>query len=247
MLFVFEVILVSKTFSAFVALIISAVILAVFVFTEVGKVAIVSELTPPTLFTVVAILPFPDPAISPVKLVTAFAAITSVPIVKPKFILAPAAVVAPVPPFVTSIVVPLHIPLVIVPTLVKLEFTTLFASVVPVNVFEFAAIVISELPSNATPLIFLVAANFVEVEAFPVRFPVTSPVKFPVKFVEVTELKPAKLLDVPPRAILVDPMVNELLANLLFAIAVPLQTPVVIVPTVVKELEPSKGEAPIEL
>ena len=52
MLDVFDVIFVSKAFSALVALVISAVILAVFAAMEVGKVAIVTELTPPTLFTV---------------------------------------------------------------------------------------------------------------------------------------------------------------------------------------------------
>ena len=52
MLDVFDVIFVSKAFSAFVALVISAVILDVFAAMEVGKVAIVAELTPPTLFTV---------------------------------------------------------------------------------------------------------------------------------------------------------------------------------------------------
>lgn len=49
----------------------------------------------------------------------------------PKFVLAPAAVVAPVPPLAIATSVPLQTPLVIVPTLVKLEVTTLLASVVP--------------------------------------------------------------------------------------------------------------------
>jgi signal transduction histidine kinase len=79
-----------------------AVILAVFAATFVGKVAIVLELTPPTELTVVAKEPFPDPVTSPVNAVVAFAAITSVPITKPKFVLAPAAVEAPVPPFKTA-------------------------------------------------------------------------------------------------------------------------------------------------
>jgi hypothetical protein len=107
---VFEVILVSNALSAFVALVVSllilvvfAVMLAVFVLIEVGKVAMVAELTPPTLFTVVAKLPLPDPVISPVKVVIAFAAITFVPITKPKFVLASAAVVAPVPPLAIAI------------------------------------------------------------------------------------------------------------------------------------------------
>jgi hypothetical protein len=79
-----------------------AVILAVLAATAVGKVAIVLELTPPTELTVVAKDPFPDPVTSPVNAVVAFAAITSVPITKPKFVLAPAAVEAPVPPFRTA-------------------------------------------------------------------------------------------------------------------------------------------------
>jgi predicted ferric reductase len=98
---VLEVTLVSKAASALVALVISAVILAVFAFTLVvnelilfvfaimlavfaftlvGNVAMVFELTPPTLFTVVAKLPLPEPVTSPVKVVVAVADITSVPI-----------------------------------------------------------------------------------------------------------------------------------------------------------------------
>jgi hypothetical protein len=38
----------------------------------------------------------------------------------------------------------------------------------------------SALPSNALPYIFLVAANFVAVLAFPVSSPVTLPVTLPV-------------------------------------------------------------------
>ena len=102
-LVVLEVILVSIAASAFVALVISAVILVVFEVTREGNVAMVLELTPPTLFTVVAKLPFPEPVTSPVKVVIAVADITSVPITKPKLVLAPAAVVAPVPPFAIAI------------------------------------------------------------------------------------------------------------------------------------------------
>ena len=156
----------------------------------------------------------------------------------PKFVNAALALVAPVPPFAIAIVVPLQIPEVIVPTPVKLEFNTLLASVVPVNVFASAAIIISALPSNAIPFIFFVAANLVAVPALPVIFPVTSPVTFPVKlpakFVDVTVLNPANAFVVAPKAIFVDPIVKALLANLLFAMAVPLQTPLVIVPTLVK-------------
>ena len=68
-------------------------------------------------------------------------------------------VLLPVPPLATAKVVPFQTPAVIVPTLVKFELTTFDARVVPVRVPAFAAIVISAVPSNATPLIFLGVAN----------------------------------------------------------------------------------------
>ena len=52
--------------------------------------------------------------------------------------------------------------------------------------------------------------------------------------VELTELNPVTEVTVPPNDIIVEPNVVVLFANLLFAIAVPLQIPVVIVPTVAK-------------
>ena len=88
----------------------------------------------------------------------------------PKFVKAPVALVAPVPPFAIAIVVPLQTPAVIVPTLVKLELVTLLAKVFPVNVFASASILMLADPSNGTPLIFFVAANFVAVAALPVVF-----------------------------------------------------------------------------
>ena len=93
--------------------------LEVFDETDVGKPAIVAELTPPTVFTVVAKLPLPDPTTSPVKVVIAFASMTLVPITNPKLVLASDAVIAPVPPLFNAIVVPLQTPVVIVPTLVS--------------------------------------------------------------------------------------------------------------------------------
>ena len=69
-----------------------------------------------------------------------------------------------------AIVVPLQTPVVIVPTLVKLELIILLANVFPVKVFASASILILALPSNGTPLIFFVAANFVAVAALPVVF-----------------------------------------------------------------------------
>ena len=55
-----------------------------------------------------------------------------------------------------------------VPTDVKLELTTVEFKEVPVSVPAFAAIVISPVPSNATPFIFMEVANFVVVAEFPV-------------------------------------------------------------------------------
>ena len=144
-------------------------------------------------------------------------------------------------------------PVVIVPTLVKLELKTLLAKVVPVKVFASAAIVIFVLPSNATPLIFLVAANLVAVLALPVTFPVKSPVTLPVtlpvtfpvtlpvtfpvtfpfndptKFVAVIVLNPAKEVVVAPNEIFVVPIVNALFVNLLFGI-LPFNLSAVILP-----------------
>jgi hypothetical protein len=97
--FVFNV---AMLFVFAVMLAVFAAIAFVFAVINPGKVAIVLELTPPTEFTVVAKEPFPDPVTSPVNAVVALAAITSVPITKPKFVLAPAAVEAPVPPFSTA-------------------------------------------------------------------------------------------------------------------------------------------------
>ncbi len=87
-----------------VMLAVFAAIAVVFAVINPGKVAIVLELTPPKELTVVANDPFPEPVTSPVNVVVAFAAITSVPITKPRFVLAPAAVKAPVPPLAIVIV-----------------------------------------------------------------------------------------------------------------------------------------------
>ena len=121
-----------------------AVMLIVFDATEVGKPAIVEAVIPPTLFTVVAKLPFPDPVTSPVKVVIAFAAITLVPITKPKFVLASEAVVAPVPPLFNVIVVPLQTPDVMVPTVVISVPINLLAAILPAS---FALVILK----SATP------------------------------------------------------------------------------------------------
>jgi hypothetical protein len=54
-----------------------------------------------------------------------------------------------------------------VPTLVKLEPVTVDFKVVPVKVPASAVTVISPVPSNATPLMFLGVINFAEAEAVP--------------------------------------------------------------------------------
>ena len=85
-----------------------------------------------------------------------------------KLVLAPAAFEAPVPPFASAIVVPFQTPEVIVPTLVRLDSTIVDFKEVPDKVVASAVTVISALPSNAIPLIFFEAANFVAVAALPV-------------------------------------------------------------------------------
>ena len=59
-----------------------------------------------------------------------------------------------------------------VPTDVKDEPVTVLFKDVPVKVPAAAVTVMSDEPSNATPLMFFVAANLVAVAAFPVTFPV---------------------------------------------------------------------------
>ena len=66
---------------------------------------------------------------------------------------------------------PFQIPVAIVPTLVKLLFTTVEFSVVPVNVPAAAVTVISTDPSKLTPLIFRAVAKVVAVVALPVNAP----------------------------------------------------------------------------
>jgi hypothetical protein len=59
---------------------------------------------------------------------------TFVPIARPRLLRAVAESVAPVPPLAIAIAVPFHVPIVIVPTEVKLELTTVELSDVPVSV-----------------------------------------------------------------------------------------------------------------
>ena len=64
---------------------------------------------------------------------------------------------------------------------------------------------ISVLPSNATPLMFLVAANLEAVLALPVKAPVNP--------VEETDVNPVTEVTVPPKVIVVLPRVVVLVAN----------------------------------
>jgi hypothetical protein len=80
----------------------------------------------------------------------------------------------PVPPLPTAIAVPFQTPEVIVPTLVKLEVTTVDFNVVPVKVLASAVTVIAAEPSKFTPLIargVVKVAALVAVEALPVSAP----------------------------------------------------------------------------
>ena len=106
---------------------------------------------------------------------------TSVPITKPKFVLAAAGKVAPVPPFANAIAVPLQTPEVMVPTLVKLDVTILFANVVPVKFPAETVILISPVPSNGIPFIFFGTESLFALFAVPDNVPVIVPaVKFPL-------------------------------------------------------------------
>ena len=68
----------------------------------------------------------------------------------------------------------------------------------------------------------------------PVANAVAVPDKVPVKLVAAKLVNPVTEVTVPPNVMVVEPKMVELFANLLFAIAVPLQTPEVIVPTVAR-------------
>ena len=106
------------------------------------------------------------------------------------------------PPTLTS---PAVVRLASVPTLVRDDVTTEELSVVPVKVPAAAVTVISAEPSKATPLMFLVAANLVAVDALPVNAP--------TKVVEVTDESPARVVALAPRLISVVPTVTlELLS-----------------------------------
>jgi hypothetical protein len=118
----------------------------------------------PLLLSVVEKVPEPVPVTSPDKVVVALPAITSVPIVKPKLVLASEAVVAPVPPFAIAIVVPLQVPLVIVPTVFKFD--------------------------KEVNVVFEVAVIFPAVIAV-VALPDKSPIKFGAVTVELNVFAPA--------------------------------------------------------
>jgi hypothetical protein len=92
--------------------------------------------------------------------------------------------VCPVPPFAIAIDVPFQTPVAIVPTLVKLELTTVEFRVVPVRVPAADVTVIFPLPSKLVPLMVLAFCKTVAVAALPVvepEVPDTFPVTFPVR------------------------------------------------------------------
>ena len=140
----------------------------------------------------------------------------------------------PVPPYATANVDPFQVPVVIVPTPVKLELVTVDFKVVPDKVPASATIVISALPLNAVPLIFLAVANVVAVDAFPVKAPVNP--------VELTEVKPVTEVTVPPNDIVVEPNVVVLLANCALVIPAALDKLLVVNP--VAEIVPPLIEIP---
>ena len=210
--------------------------LAVFAFTDVGNPAIVAAAIPPTLFTVVAKLPLPDPVTSPVNVVLAVADITSVPIDNPKLVLAPAAVVAPVPPLAIAMVVPLHTPLVMVPT--EFKFGREVIVLLDVAVMLPAVVAVVALPDKF-PVTFPVRLPV----TLPVKFPVTLPVRFPVNPVAVTDVNPASDVDVAPSAIFVVPMVTELLDSLLLEIFPANLSSVILPPNLALEILPSATPA----
>ena len=74
-----------------------------------------------------------------------------------------------------------------------------------------------EPPSNEVPLIVLAVASVVAVDALPVKAPVNP--------VEVTEVKPAIVVEVAPNAVDVEPIVIELLVNCAFPIPVTCEEP----------------------
>ena len=117
----------------------------------------------------------------------------------------PVKLMVPVPPFATAMVVPLHVPEVIVPTPVKLELTTLLAKVVPDIVPAVLVMVILPGPfAMETPE----PAVKVVLEKLPEPVPIS-----------ICPLAGAVVKPVPPLAT---------------AMVVPLHTPLVIVPTPVK-------------
>jgi hypothetical protein len=125
--------------------------------------------------------------------------------------------------FVAVVIVPVIPPDTVsdvrVPTEVSDEVVTFDARTVPVSVPAAAGTVMFPEPSKATPLIVTDEANFVAVEAFPVRFPVTLPVSGPENAAEVTVERPARAVDVAPRAMFVEPIVTDEFASEAFGTA----------------------------
>ena len=122
---------------------------------------------------VIVISPLPSNA-TPLMFL-AVASLVAVPAL-PVVTLAVPAVVAVVAVAAFPVILPaiglVTVKLVKVPTLVKLEPVTVDFNVVPVKVSASVVevIVISPLPSNATPLMFLAVASLVDVAALPFEF-----------------------------------------------------------------------------
>ena len=98
----------------------------------------------------------------------------SVPITNPKFVLAALAVAAPVPPFSTATAVPLHTPLVIVPTVAKFD--------------------------NVVNVVLLPAVMFPAVAALPVIFPITFDPLTVLIFASDTAPSASLIVVIPPSA-----------------------------------------------
>jgi hypothetical protein len=107
-----------------------------------------------------------------------------------------------------------------VPTLVSDDAVTPEARVLPERVPAAAVTVMSAEPLKATPLMFREVARVVAVDALPVRAP--------TKEVDVTEERPARVVEVPPRAMDVLPIVTASVVSA--TVAVPEPVPSKILP-----------------
>ena len=181
-----------------------------------------------------------SPVLTPVKLATAVLASILFDIVPLAIeVILPTLVTTPVKLalVVTVSALPVILPTIVldtvkfdnVPTLVKLEPVIVEFNVVPVKVPASvdAVIVISSLPSNATPFIFLAVANFVAVLAAPAvaavialvavaAFPVTLPT---IEFITVKFANVPTLVKLEPVIVDFKVVPDNVLASILFEAA----------------------------